>query len=430
MLDNLKFRIEEKTIISKLLLHNDFVSISSNVNNISKFKQKKIGAKFHFEFCKEFERGQFNGYKYADVCISPHYHFNNNLHNGNNFTPENSIKTIIDILNYLGIEQREYNELKVVNIEFGLNIIPETDIKSLIDGLYFCKKTPFKTGAFPYFKKTDATSYKQIKAYAKGLQFLEFPQYGIHPNTFRFEVKSKQAKNIEKYGIWNANDLTKLDIYKTLTQILVDEWENVLLINQTPDFSNLKPDEVQFIRNGNKIDFWDDLKDDSNRNKFNRYKEKYYRFLKGKNNLHHLIKLQIIDKLNSYQSGANSTQENPINTRKEVLAHTPIQLINLEYAPPNENNRVCLVTNLDISMQRRGSKFLCFAGLKYYKEFESDIYKDLENRFLSEKMKVRDTDSQIYYIAHNIRNIKTNPNHNRKRFENRNYNRLQLQFNF
>ena len=85
-------------------------------------------------------------------------------------------------------------------------------------------------------------------------------------------------------------------------------------------------------------------------------------------------------------------------------------------------------------MQRKGSKFLCFGGLKYYKEFEPNIYKDLEKRFLSEKMKVRDTDSQIYYIAHNIRNIKTNPNHNpknsRKRFEQRNYNKQQLQFNF
>ena len=434
MLDNTKFSVTDIEIINRMLLHPDFVVCRPKTNYYHSLKHRTHGAKLSLDFRKAVENGNVIGYGHLEINVSPHYHFNQYQHNGNDFTPEHSIKTIIDILNYLGIEQREYNELKVVNIEFGLNIIPETDIKSLIDGLYFCKKTPFKTGAFPYFKKTDATSYKQIKAYAKGLQFLEFPQYGIHPNTFRFEVKSKQAKNIEKYGIWNADDLTKLDIYKTLTQILVDEWENVLLINQTPDFSNLKPDEVQFIRNGNKIDFWDDLKDDSNRNKFNRYKEKYYRFLKGKNNLHHLIKLQIIDKLNSYQSGANSTQGNPINTRKEVLAHTPIQLINLEYAPPNENNRVCLVTGLDISMQKKGSKFLCFAGLKYYKEFESDIYKDLEKRFLSEKMKVRDTDSQIYYIAHNIRNIKTNPNHNpknsRKRFEQRNYNKQQLQFNF
>ncbi len=430
MLDNTKFSVKDIEIINRMLLHPDFVVCRPKTNYYHSLKHRTYGVKLSLDFRKAVENGNVIGYRHLEINVSPHYHLNQYQHNGNDFTPENSIKTIIEILTYLGIKQREYNELKVVNIEFGLNIIPETDVKSLIDGLYFYKKTAFKVGAFPYFKKTNATSYKQIKAYAKGLQFLEFPQHGINPNTFRFEVKSKQAKNIEKYGIWNADDLTKLDIYKTLTQILVDEWENVLLINQTPDFRNLKPDEVQFIRNGNKIDFWDDLKDDSNRNKFNRHKEKYYRFLKGKNNLHHLIKLQIIDKLNSYQSGANSTQGNPINTRKEVLAQTHLQLINLEYASPNENNRVCLVTGLDISMQRKGSKFLYRNGLKYYNENEPEIYKDLEKRFLTEKQRGKNLDRQIYFIAHNIRNTKTNKEHNQKQFEKRNYKSNQLQLNF
>ncbi len=430
MLDNTKFSVTDIEIINRMLLHPDFVVCRPKTNYYHSLKHRTHGAKLSLDFRKAVENGNVIGYGHLEINVSPHYHFNQYQHNGNDFTPEHSIKTIIDILTYLRIELQEYKCLKVVNIEFGLNIIPEIDIKSLIDGLYFCKKTPFKTGAFPYFKKTDATSYKQIKAYAKGLQFLEFPQYGIHPNTFRFEVKSKQAKNIEKYGIWNANDLTKLDIYKTLTQTILDEWVNVLLINQTPDFSNLKPDDVQFIQNANKIDFWSDLMMEKHRNTFSLNKGKYYNTLQRNNNLHNLIKLQIIDKLFSFSKCANSTQRNPINTRKDVFKKTSSQLINLEYAHFNK----CLVTKLDISMQRKGSKFLCFGGLKYYKEFEPNIYKDLEKRFLSEKMKVRDTDSQIYYIAHNIRNIKTNPNHNpknsRKRFEQRNYNKQQLQFNF
>lgn len=255
MLDNTKFSVTDVEIINRMLLHPDFVVCRPKTNYYHSLKHKTHGVKLSLDFRKAVENGNVIGYGHLEINVSPHYHFNQYRHNGNDFTPENSIKTIIDILNYLGIEQREYNELKVVNIEFGLNIIPETDIKSLIDGLYFYKKTPFKAGAFPYFKKTDATSYKQIKAYAKGLQFLEFPQYGINPNTFRFEVKSKQAKNIEKYGIENADDLTKLNIYKTLSQTLLNEWENVLLINQTPDFSNLKSDDVQFIQSANKIDF-------------------------------------------------------------------------------------------------------------------------------------------------------------------------------
>jgi hypothetical protein len=314
----------------------------------------------------------------------------------------------------------------VVNIEFGLNIVPETDIKNLINGLYFYKKTPFKIGNFPYFKKTDATSYKQIKAYAKGLQFLESPQYGIHSNTFRFEVKTKQSKNIRKYGIITATDLLNLETYNQLAQNLLDEWKNILLTNQTPDFSNLKPDEVQFIINAKNFDFWNDMIQPKYRNKFGRYKDKYYSILKTKNNLHHLIKLKIIDKLINLQSGANSTQKTPINRGKVQILKTTPQLINLESAPPHQNNSVCLVTKLDISMQRKGSKYLCLVGLKYYKENEPEIYKILEEKYLTEDKKNTDMKTQFYYLAHCIRNVKTNIVHNRKRFENRNYNKQQL----
>jgi hypothetical protein len=318
----------------------------------------------------------------------------------------------------------------VVNIEFGLNIVPETDIKNLINGLYFYKKTPFKIGNFPYFKKTDATSYKQIKAYAKGLQFLESPQYGIHSNTFRFEVKTKQSKNIRKYGINTATDLLNLETYNQLGQTLLDEWKNTLLTNQTSDLSNLKPDEVQFIINAKNFDFWNDMIQPKYRNKFGRYKDKYYSSLKTKNNLHHLIKLKIIDKLINLQSGANSTQKTPINWGKVQILKTTSQLINLESAPPHQNNSVCLVTKLDISMQRKGSKYLCLVGLKYYKENEPEIYKILEEKYLTEDKKNTDMKTQFYYLAHCIRNVKTNIVHNRKRFENRNYNKQQLQFNF
>lgn len=430
MLDNTKFLTYNQTIINRILQHPDFVVCRPKTNNYFSLMHKDFGIKLSLDFRKSFENGILIGYRHLEINTSPHYHYNCYLHNGNDFTPSNSIKTIIDILTYLRIEQKEYGSLKVVNIEFGLNIIPKTDIKNVIDGLYFYKKTAFKTGAFPYFKKTDATSYKQIKAYAKGLQFSQFPKYGINQNTFRFEVKSKQAKNIQKYGITNANDLTKLDIYKTLSQILIDEWENILLTNQNTNYRILESDEVKFIRNANKTDFWNDLKNDSNRNKFNRYKEKYYRLLKEKNNLHHLIKLQLIDKLFFYQSDANSTQKTPTGKENYTFEKTQNKLINLESAPPHQNNEICLVTGLDISMQRKGSKFLCRNGLKYYNENEPEIYKNLEKRFLTEKQKGKNLDRQIYFIAHNIRNTKTNKEHNQKQFEKRNYKSNQLQLNF
>lgn len=430
MLDNTKFSVTDTQMINRMLLHPDFVVCKPKTNYYHSLKHKDFGVILSLDFRKAVENGKVVGYGYLEINVSPHYHFNQYRHNGNDFTPENSIKTVFDILTYLGIEPQEYDRLKVVNIEFGINIIPETNIKNLINGILFHKKTVFKTGIFPYFKKTEATSYKQIKAYAKGLQFLEFPHYKIDPNTFRFEVKSKQAKNITKYAIRTADDLIKTNTYKTLNQTLLDEWENVLIINQNPNLSHLKTTEIEFIQRANKIDFWKDLIDPKNRNKFSRYKEKYYRILASENNLHHLIKLQIIDKLISFQSGANSTQENSITSEEIKTDQTDPNRINLEFAPLPINNSNCLVTGLDISMQKKGSKYLCYSGLKYYKENDPQIYLHLEKLYLTKKMKLRDIDSQIYYIAHNIRNRKTNEVHNRERFENRNYSKQQLQLNF
>ena len=435
MLDNIKFSVTDIGIINRVLLHPDFAQCRPKNNYYHSLKHRTHGAKLSLDFRKAMERGKVIGYGHLEIIASPHYHFNHYQHNGNDFAPTDCIEAIAGILTYLGIEQEEYDSLKVVNIEFGLNLIPEQDIKNLINGLLFYKKTPFTIPDTkkPYFKKTDATNYKQIKAYAKGLQFLDVPQYGINPNTFRFEVKSKQAKNICKYGINTATDLLNLESYNRLGQILLDEWEQVLLINlglKSNELNALKRDEVLFVKNVKSIDFWSGLY----RVKFARSKDKYHTILGKKNNLHHLIKLQIIDKLFDLQNVTNSTQKTTINRGILKNDKTTSQLINLENVTDLQNNKVCLVTNLDISMQKKGSKFLCVKGLKYYKENQPETYQKLTEKYLTEKQKGKSFDRQNYFIAHNIRNAKTNLQHNpkysRQRFEKRNYNPNQLQINF
>ena len=436
MLDNLKLITYNQTIINRLaeMQVQGFEPYQHRNNNY--LGLCKYGKLLRLDFRKVFEAGKLAGFHHVAISISPHYHFNDYLHNGNDFTPKDCVKIITVILTYLGIEPLEIDLLKVVNIEFGLNIIPETDVKNLINGLLFYKKTPFvvPNTENPYFKITDATKYKNIKAYAKGLQFAEFPQYGINPNTFRFEVKSKKGANIQKYGIDNAKDLLKVETYQRLGQELINEWEQILLTNETVDFSDLKPDEVQFVQSANKTEFWSAMFTENYRNKFTRYKEKYQRILRGKNNLHTQIKGQIIDKLINWSSGADFPQKTPINPTKDQNAKDYPKEINGQSAPPHQNNRLCLVTGLDISMQKKGSKYLCFGGLEYYKENAPETYQKIELKYLTEKMKPRPIKDQIYFIAHNIRNTKTNPNHNpkysRQRFEKRNYHKQQLQFNF
>lgn len=430
MLDYIKLYTKDQDIIQRLAAVQGFEKYQPRNNNYEGFcKFKKL---MRLDFRKSFEKNILVGYHHLEISISPHYHFNNYLHNGNYFTPENCINTVSEILNYLGIEPQEYDRLKVVNIEFGLNIIPEIDIKNLINGLYFYKKATFiiPEPQNEYFKITDGTNYKKIKAYAKGLQFTDFPEYGIDINSFRFEVKTKQAKKIIKYGITTVCDLLNLNNYNQLGQSLLEEWEQILLISPAPDFNNLKAAEVQLVKRVNKIDFWSGI----DRMKFTRLKEKYYQILGTKNNVHHLIKLQIIDKLSSFQNVTFSTQKTLMNSEKLQNVKTPFQQINLENVTSSQNNKVCLVTGLDISMQKKGSKFLCYSGLKYYKENDNEVYRKIEEKYLTQKKRTRSIQDQLYHIAHNIRNTFTNVNHNpnysRQRFEKRNYHSNQLQINF
>lgn len=314
MVDFLKFRTFNQLIINRLLGNSDFKHVQSKEHYIYYFEHKKY-KKIKLEFRKSSKNLAENEFTYVDIFVSPHYHFNGYKHNGNDFTPENCKQALQEIFDILEVKSSEYKELQLVNLEFGVNIIPDTDIQNLITGiLYYNRKTPFITSQdFLYYKITDATGYKQIKAYAKGLQFLDKPEYGINDNTFRFEVRSKEAKRIRKYGIHSADDLFRDKVYTILAQSLLDEWKTILIINVEPDLRGLKADEVKYIIEAQKIEFWITKAQNNYRNCFSREVKKYYAQSQKVNNLHHQIRVQILDKIFDLLSGADSTNKPPMN---------------------------------------------------------------------------------------------------------------------
>ena len=264
--------------------------------------------RYRLEFQKVFYKGKLAGFKYVDFCFSPHYLFNRDLHNGNDLKVTDCIKTIKDTFRQLGFSEEDLVYFKVINMEHGLNIIVDRPIQNIIDGILFTSTKKFKTNQYSTNKISDTTKYKEIKAYGKGAQFLNFPQYYIHPDTFRFEVRSKESKNIRKLGIETISDLLKVDVYKNLFQSIINEWELVLIINETDEVSCNK---------------WNIYA--TTRNKLNNEKKKYYNNLNNNDNMHHLIKCAIIDKINEISEDAFSTEKTTINTGKDENAN------NLQY---------------------------------------------------------------------------------------------------
>jgi len=318
MLDNLKLSIDDQGIIQRLLCFAEKEMTPRKPQNNNYVCYSKFGALMRFDFRKSIENGILIGFRHVEVSISPHYHFNDYLHNGNDFTPLKCLKSLTSIFSILNIKKSEFDLLKVVNIEYGLNIISTADIKNIIQGISFHKRTPFIVPdvSKPYFKITNATKYKQIKAYAKGLQFIDYPEFGIDPNTFRFEVKSKQSKCITKTGIKTVEDLFNEKVYDGLFQSVLDEWENILVLNNCLQ-------NTQYLKYAAQEDFWKKVMDDKHRIKFIREREKYYRELTVKNNFHHQIKLLIIDKVTSFQNVTNSTQKILMDRRKVKIRGEP-----------------------------------------------------------------------------------------------------------
>lgn len=314
MLDYIKIQTENQNEINRFRSHSDFKKCKPTNNNYQSFAQKD-GYKIRLDFRKVSENNRFIGYRSVSISISPHYHKNNYLHNGNDFNVNDCIYAIQEIADYLGIKPRLYNAYKVVNLEYGVNITPQQDTSFLMDNLRYYKKTVFiaPNSNTPYFKITNATKYKEVKVYHKGIQFADEPHLNINSNMMRFEIRRKQSKGINKsLGIFTMLDLLNSEKYGRLAEELIKETEHLLILNPRAMETHEKPYQKKFLRQCKGVNFWRDLINGRNRNKFGNNKKRYFNLLQKKDNLKHQIKVQIIDKVYELLKCANSTQRTPI----------------------------------------------------------------------------------------------------------------------
>lgn len=208
-----------------------------------------------------------------EIKGSIHYFFNEELHNANDFYISDCISTIIQ---FRDIFDLDLDKCFLINLEYGVNVLPGIPINDLIVNLIYHEKRQFvRATEHITYKIAGNDAYKQIKAYAKGVQF---PNY-CNPNTFRFEIKTKQAKFINKLGLYTLHDLTIINNYNLLIDSLLKEWDNVLLFDLSKNI------DTKFFN----THFWEQLITEAHRNKFNNQKKLYFKKL-GADNLHTNIK--------------------------------------------------------------------------------------------------------------------------------------------
>ena len=211
-----------------------------------------------------------------EILFKPHYYFNNDLHNANDFTVADFLAILFELKAELGFD---YSKMRVMNIEFGVNVLSPINVKDLVNHIKYHVKNPFiNHNGLRYSKFASSCNrygklnlFKIIKAYAKGSQY---PKY-IEPDTFRFEIKSNRTAYIKKHLKVNTmEDLLTKEVYALMAKHILKEFNAVLILDPyaKPQLSIRERKILSELLNP---DTWYHISNSENRNKFSRKRRKY-----------------------------------------------------------------------------------------------------------------------------------------------------------
>jgi hypothetical protein len=206
----------------------------------------------------------------------------------------------------------------------------------------------------------------------------------------RIEKKWSKMMELNAKGIYTLKDLLKHDLINFKID-LAQLWQNVLYC----DLETVKGTKNEYKYTN--VIWWQSLNYDN----FKYHRNKLNELLKrNPNNIKKLVQ-ELIEKKCDLLN-INTTQINPLHILLKTVVSTSTKR--------DENRRICLVTSLNISMQKNDSILLSHTGIRYYKKTDAKVYNEIKRRYLPSTWNNADTEKQIKELAHNIRNINSNRN--------------------
>jgi len=194
---------------------------------------------------------------------------------------------------------------------------------------------------------------------------------------------------LKKYGIdvITMADLQRTDVYSKLLVMLLDVFNQILITSPDIDINSIAcPKDRDLVLHGVYPEYWQNLPRQ-------RKSEQIKKFisLSGINFLKVQLSEKIKDKWNqlmsqdiitTYQDGQLCIVPDKITTFK----NEPIISESIESGQNNTTikgySRSCLITGLNISMQKESSHFLSISGLKELKQNDLPKFEEIRGRFL------------------------------------------------
>lgn len=401
------FKILNLQIDSKILLNNNYLdfplSISGkNDGEILNHKRTAVNKNLVFTITPD---------QIVKLSGSFHKYKNNGVHNYDDFFFSDLKKVISELVQKFGINP---NIVKLNNLEYGVNLRVTFDPNLFIKGLISYKGSRFNITERQSQCSAEVMKERYyLKIYNKGLQ------YGIGKNILRYEIKVIKSEHLKQFNIACLADLLNKENLKLLGQCLVASFDSILYWDDTINMDTLTQKERDKLLNGQSPFYWENLLQNHRRAYFNKVKKfRTLVQLHGKNNfaqIRDLISTKWDELLND--SGQNIHELTVLKNSLPVSKCARINISNkvlISASSKKANDQKCLVTGLDISMQKEKSKFLCISGIRYYFENDEQVYSELKKR-LAIRWKDEPLEIKFREIAHSIRNEFFNPKNNIKK---------------
>ncbi|MDO9260838.1 MAG: hypothetical protein Q7U08_02715 [Flavobacteriaceae bacterium] len=314
--------------------------------------------------------------------------------NGNQFAYED----IIAMRNHLeNLFDCEPHQMVFQNIELGVNTTPEFNPKLYIKGLLYHKNKLFE---YRYNGNLAQAEHQRLifKIYNKS------NQYGMSEFTLRIELKITKIEELKTIDLRTFADINETTLVK-VKQMLLDRFNEVMHYDYTINKKVLTKKQNQLLKSYSNPRYWIvDLKPQHRHRHKIRLKEIT---IKYSENLHQQLRENIIQKCVIINRLSESSMCVIINSSSIGLSLTQ----NTLSKPPKK----CIVTGLDISMQKEESFLLSHSGLKHYLKKDYQLFEELKLKYLTNKWNHSNLDIQIKEIAHNIRTNKYNKTNKQRR---------------
>lgn len=357
--------------------------------------------KFNYKWEGEFKNLKFLIDTKGKVFLkgSLHKFWNNGEHNYNDF----DLTALIEVINVLRSNFGIIPEITTIHhVEIGLNIddLP-FKTREINRNLLFHSGQGIPFEKFKYIRHLKDSDFKivkrinyAIKSYDKAMH------YGLNGQIYRFEIKYEKAVNLNDLEIYTLSDLINPAKLELLKFDFLKKWNEVFLYDWTIRKDELKPKAKSKLKDWQIPNYWEQLKETGNRNKFSTELKEYEKTVQGHSDK---VKAIIAESLDKKWCKVTTVNSQKVKSKK-MQDHTNIIR---ELAPIVQ--KYCKITGIDISAQKQGSSFLRESTLSEIYRNDKFQYMELVTKFGPRQQFVLPLQKEFYLIAKNIRNQDSNP---------------------